>query len=170
MSQNFMIFLQVIGGIAGIITIIKYSWKILVYVRNCKSLSDLIKRIPSLLHFAEIRDLYIRAFQVGITGEPKLSLQEYLNSFGSWKSKSGSGIKELSVKIDNGTETYKNVTGVRAFRIDPFSPLYALEIECEKEGYALYTQCIMGVSPYEIPKAVKPCYYKEVVENQISMN
>ena len=98
------------------------------------------------------------------------SLQEYVNSFGSWKSKSGSGIKELSVKIDNGTETYKNVTSVRVFRIDPFSPLYGLEVECDKEGYALYSKCIMGVSPDEIPKAVKPCYYKEIVESQISMN
>ena len=174
MSQSFMIFLQIVGGIAGVITILKYSWKIVVYVRNYKSLSSAIKCISSLLHLTEIRDslsdIYSRIFQLGVKGGQNQSLQEYVNSFGSWESKSGSGIKELSVKIDNGTETYKNVTGVRTFRIDPFSPLYGLEIECDKEGYALYTKCIMGVSPDEIPKAVKPCYYKEIVENQISMN
>ena len=37
MSQSFMIFLQIVGGIAGVITILKYSWKIVVYVRNYKS-------------------------------------------------------------------------------------------------------------------------------------
>ena len=170
MSQSFMIFLQVIGGIAGGITIIKYSWKIVVYVRDCKSLSALIKRIPSLLHLAEIKDIYSRIRQVGVKGGENKSLPEYVNTFSSWESKSGSGIKELSVEIDNGTITYKNVTGVSVSRIDPFTPLYAIEIECDKEGYALYTKCIMGVNPDAIPKVVKPCYYKEIVENQISMN
>ena len=60
MSQSFMIFLQIVGGIAGIITILKCSWKIVVYVRDCKSLSSAIKRIPSLLHLTEIREGHLQ--------------------------------------------------------------------------------------------------------------
>lgn len=174
MSQNFKNFLEIVGDIAGGITILIYSWKVVVYVRNCKSLSSAIKRIPSLPHLAGIQDslsdIYSRIFQLGVKGGENKSLTEYVNTFSSWKSKSGSGIKQLSIEVDKNTRTYKNVTGVSVSRIDPFTPLYALDIECDKEGYASYGQCIMGVSPDEIPKAVKPCYYKEVVESQFSMN
>ena len=78
------------------------------------------------------------------------SLQDYIQSFGSWKSQSDTAISALCISAlcinvsgEGEIETYNNVTSVRAYQIDPFTPFYGLEIEMEKPGYTLYNKDIL---------------------------
>ena len=58
------------------------------------------------------------------------------------------------------------MTSVRAYRIDPLSQFYGLDIEYKKPGYDLYSLSILGIRPTEIVKIAKKCYFQELKEGQ----
>ena len=130
-----------------------------------------IKSAGSFLHLPEANKyclgIYRRIFRSNVKVESKLSLPDYVNSFGEWKSKYSAGI-QLPVKVDAEIEVYKNVTSIGASRLDPFSPspLYGLDIEQEKLGYASYGKCILGISHDEIHRLAKQFYFREIVDSQ----
>lgn len=129
-----------------------------------------IKSAGSLLHLPEVGlyffGIYRRIFPSSIETESKVSLPDYISSFGQWKSKSSDGI-QLPIKVDDALEVYKNVISIGASRLDPFSPspLYGLDIEQNKRGYASYGKSILGISRSEIYRLARQFYFREIVES-----
>lgn len=154
----------IIGGLVltAILAIIRFIWKkrsfIATKIKSTRLFHFLLKAKGTFL------DICGRLFQPEIEIKPKVSLPDYVKSFGTWKSKSGAGIM-LSVKVETETTIYNNVTSVRVSRIDPFTPLYELDIELEKPGYALYHRTILGISYSEIYRLARMFYFREIVEN-----
>lgn len=150
-----------ISTIAGIV----YLWE------KRGSLISKIKSAALFLHLPEARKyfcgIYRRIFRSKVEVESKISLPDYVNSFGEWKSKSNAGI-QLPVKGNAEIEVYKNVTSIGVSPLDPFSPspLYGLDIEQKKLGYASYGKCILGISHDEIHRLAKQFYFREIVESQ----
>ena len=168
MFQDFVNFLQIVGSIASIITVLNY-------VRNCKGFVAKVKRISSslalFLHLTEIKeffsDIYKRISQRNIKTNLKPSLSDYANHSFNWKSKSDDGIT-IPIRMDGETEIFNNVTGLRASLLDPFSSLYGLDIDQNKPGYASYGKSILGVDRGVVSKLAKQCYFREIVESQSS--
>lgn len=150
-----------ISTIAGLV----YLWE------KREFLISKIKSAGSFLHLPEISKyclgIYRRIFQPNIEIESKVSLPDYINSFGKWQSNSSVGI-QLPIKVDDETEIYKNVTSIGASQLDPFSPypLYGLDIEQKKTGYASYGKYILGISHDEIHRLAKQFYFREIVESR----
>ena len=145
--------------VAAILGCIAFIW------RKREFLGSKIKSASLFLHLPEVKDyfsdIYCRTFQTHSKINTKPSLEEYIQSFGSWKSKSDAGIT-LRIKIDDEVKIYDNVTSVRASRISPFSPFYALDMEQNKPDYALYHESILGVRHSEIFKIARLCYFREI--------
>ena len=150
----------IVAAILGIPTLV---WK------KRKYLVQKFKNISSFLRLPQAKesflDIYQRVFQSYKKIETKPNLQDYVRSFSQWKSKSETGIT-LYIKVNSEPVIYNNVISVSVSRIDPFSPLYKLDMELLKLGYALYTQAILGVRKKEIFRIARLIYYREIVESQ----
>ena len=138
-------------------------------LKNPNFLRSKFKAVSSFLHLPVVKenfgDIYKRIFQNHKVNETQQSLPDYIRSFGSWESKSGDGIT-LSITVDSESRIYNDVTSVRAYRIDPLSQFYGLDIEYKKPGYDLYSLSILGIRPTEIVKIAKKCYFQELKEGQ----
>ncbi|MDE0089406.1 MAG: hypothetical protein OXU23_27075 [Candidatus Poribacteria bacterium] len=152
----------VVAAILGIITLV---WKKRKYfAQQFKNISAFL-RLPQVKEF--ILDVYQRIFQSYKKNETKPSLQDYMRSFGQWKSHSETGIT-LNITVDDEPEIYDNVISISVSRMNPFSPIptYNLHIEYLKPGYALCTQGILGVRQKEIFRIARLIYYRVIVESE----
>ena len=162
-SVNSMLVGSAILGIIGL------CWK------KRDFLDSKIKSVALFLYLPEIKgyfsDICQRALQTQKPTNSQPSLQDYIQSFGSWKSQSGgTAIPALCINVSGEIETYNNVTSVRAYQIDPFTPLYGLGIEMEEPGYTLYGEDILGISYNEIYRLARMFYFRAIVENYNNQN
>lgn len=155
----------IVGGLflAAILAITRLIWK------NRGFLASKIKSVALFFHLPEIKayfsDICQRGLQTRKSTNSQPSLQDYIQSFGSWKSQSGSGIPILSIDIGGETKTYRNITSIRASRIDPFTPFYSLTINGQESPNVNYSDSILGIKESEIFKVAKLCYFQEIVGN-----
>ena len=148
--------------VAAILAIIAFVW------RKRGFLVSKIKAIGLSLRLPEVKerflDIYQRVFQSNRKIEVGQSLQDYIESFREWTSKSEIGIT-LPITVDSITTIYHNLTSISISALPLDLSLYRLDIELLKPGYMRYSRTILGISGSEFSRLARLFYFWEIVES-----